>query len=478
MSDRKHLGDPGFLRNHGLSRRDVLKLGAAGTGVMLVGGVPRGFAPSAAAQEEITGGPLEVAVFYEEGPWFDHAKSIGDSLEADYSGTEVKYTFGNTASDSARALRWQNGDPLDVDLGRWSTQAPPTFDWPNNGFLVDLKPYVDQPLASGEVWADTFTAASQSFAIDSRPDSATPGAWWGVPFEMVLMLVHYNVKIFEELGVQPATTWAEFLTLCETINEKGADKGIKPICVSGPTDVYCGHWWDRMTQRVVGREAVEACVYGDAKLADNPGFLTAAQEIAKLPQNDWFMEGFDGADFTTAQALFFQGKAAMIHMGSWLAAEMKDVIPEDYQLGVFDFPAYEGGAGDQTAMFGTAQMFSVASPEKSTSHDVNVPLAVEYLRRWTSRENQAKQAETLAMIPAVKDVAPPASTTGMDAAVEKSATADTIIYYYGIHWDTALWAAWYQPVQALFLGRMTAEEMVAQIDANLEEYRSLKQSGG
>jgi ABC-type glycerol-3-phosphate transport system substrate-binding protein len=129
-------------------------------------------------------------------------------------------------------------------------------------------------------------------------------------------------------------------------------------------------------------------------------------------------------------------------------------------------------------MFGTAQMFSVASPEKSTSHDVNVPLAVEYLRRWTSRENQAKQAETLAMIPAVKDVAPPASTTGMDAAVEKSATADTIIYYYGIHWDTALWAAWYQPVQALFLGRMTAEEMVAQIDANLEEYRSLKQSGG
>jgi ABC-type glycerol-3-phosphate transport system substrate-binding protein len=233
-----------------------------------------------------------------------------------------------------------------------------------------------------------------------------------------------------------------------------------------------------MTQRVVGREAVEACVYGDAKLADNPGFLTAAQEIAKLPQNGWFMEGFDGADFTTAQALFFQGKAAMIHMGSWLAAEMKDVIPEDYQLGVFDFPAYEGGAGDQTAMFGTAQMFSVASPEKSTSHDVNVPLAVEYLRRWTSRENQAKQAETLAMIPAVKDVAPPASTTGMDAAVEKSATADTIIYYYGIHWDTALWAAWYQPVQALFLGRMTAEEMVAQIDANLEEYRSLKQSGG
>ena len=48
-----------------------------------------------------------------------------------------------------------------------------------------------------------------------------------------------------------------------------------------------------MTQRVVGREAVEACVYGDAKLADNPGFLTAAQEIAKLQQNGWFSGGLD-----------------------------------------------------------------------------------------------------------------------------------------------------------------------------------------
>jgi ABC-type glycerol-3-phosphate transport system substrate-binding protein len=453
-------------------------LSAAGAGTMVLSGVPRHMVEQAAAQDAtITGGPIEVGVFYEEGPWFDAAKAIGDSLEADIPDTKVKYTFANTASDSARALRWQNGDPLDVDTGRWSNQAPPTWDWVNNGFVLNIADEVAKPLASGEVWADTFTAGAKSFTVDSRADSTTPGAWFGAPFEMVLMLVHYNVKVFEELGVQPATTWAEFLTLCETIAEKGKDKGIKPICVSGPTDVYCGHWWDRMTQRVVGREAVEACVFGEAKLADNPGFLTAAQEIAKLPANGWFMDGFEGADFTTAQALFFQGKAAMIHMGSWLAAEMKDVIPADYTLGVFDFPTYEGGAGDQTAMFGTAQMWSIANPEKSTSHDVNVPLAVEYLKRWTSRERQAERAESLAMIPTVTEVAPPASTVGMDAAVEKSATSETIIYYYGIHWDTALWAAWYQPVQALFLGKTTAEEMVATIDKNLADYRELKKAG-
>jgi ABC-type glycerol-3-phosphate transport system substrate-binding protein len=294
---------------------------------------------------------------------------------------------------------------------------------------------------------------------------------------MVLMLVHYNVQIFEDLGVQPATTWAEFLTLCQTINEKGADKGIKPICVSGPTAPYCAHWWDRMTQRIVGREAVEAVAYGDAKLADNPGFLTAAQEIAKLPDSDWLMQGYEGADFTGAQALFFQGKAAMIHMGSWLAAEMADAIPEGFRLGVFDFPTYDGGAGDQGAMFGTAQMFAIANPEKATSHEVNVPLAVEYLKRWTSRERATERSETLRMIPAVTNVPPPAGTTGMPEMVAKSETADTIIYYYGIHWDAGLSQAWWTPVQSLFLKKSNPEQLIEEMDKALAEYRELKQAG-
>jgi len=108
---------------------------------------------------------------------------------------------------------------------------------------------------------------------------------------------------------------------------------------------------------------------------------------------------------------------------------------------------------------------------------VNVPLAVEYVKRWTNPENQASGAAELSFIPTVKGVAPPASPVGLDAAVEQSATSETIIYYYGIHWDTALWAAWYQPVQALFLGQTTPEEMIAQIDSNLEEYRQVRDAG-
>ena len=65
----------------------------------------------------------------------------------------------------------------------------------------------------------------------------------------------------------------------------------------------------------------------------------------------------------------------------------------------------------------------------------------------------------------------------MDAMVEKSATADIIIYYYAAHWDTGLSTAWWNPVQALFLGQATPEQMIEQLDKGLEEYRKLKAAG-
>lgn len=303
------------IRN--LSRRKFLGLAAAagfGVASAACGQTPAAPAPTAApeipsgAAPALKGGPLEVGVFYEDGPWFDLVKEIGDQMERDIPGTQIKYTFNNTASDAARALRWEAGNPLDVDAGRWSNQARALWPYADNNQLLDLTPYLEANLPSGERWADTFAPMIRSFAVDERENSPTRGRWFGVPNELVLFLIQYNKKAFDQMGIAPPApnwTWQDFLDTCAQIDERGAAMGMKPICVSGPTDVYCGHWWDRVIQRMVGREAVEAVVFGDARLADNPGFLAAAKEIEKLPANNWFMEGYEGADFTAAQALFF-----------------------------------------------------------------------------------------------------------------------------------------------------------------------------
>jgi raffinose/stachyose/melibiose transport system substrate-binding protein len=463
------------LPDFSLNRRKMLQMGAAAGGLGLMGGLP--LVRRASAQDAIKGSDIEVGVFYTEGAWFDHAKSIGDSLEADYPGTKVKYTFANTESDSARALRWQNGDALDVDTGRWNNQAVTTWDWPNNGFVFNMTDTVNQPLADGTLWKDTFSPSVSSFIVDSREGTTTPGAYWGVPFELVLMAMQYNQTHFETAGItKPPATWAEFLAACEALNAKG----IKPICVSGPTAPYCAQWWDRLTQRIVGKQAVLDVAFGEAKVADNPGFLLAAQELAKFRANEWFMEGFDGADFTTAQALFFQGEAAMIHMGSWLTTEMTDVIaelPEPFRLGMFDFPAYDGGQGDQNSLFGTAQTFSIAEPAKTTSHEVNVPLAIEYLKRWTSLERANERSEKLKMIPATAGANAP-TIPGLEETIARGASSEMIVYYYGIHWDTNLSTAWWNPIQALFLGQTDAEGTIKMLDDGLAQYREIKKAGG
>jgi raffinose/stachyose/melibiose transport system substrate-binding protein len=185
----------------------------------------------------------------------DITQAIGDSLVKDYPGTKITWTFANSAAQAANALRWQNGDPIDVDTNKFTYWAQDTWAFVDNDLLLVLTPSLQDTVASGEKWADTFYPLVLQFSQDQR-EGPTKGKYFSVPESTTLMLIHYNKKAFDQMGVQPAKTWPEFLTLCDTIKEKGASTGMKPICVSGPTAPYVAHWWDRLTQRYVGTQAV------------------------------------------------------------------------------------------------------------------------------------------------------------------------------------------------------------------------------
>jgi hypothetical protein len=118
---------------------------------------------------------------------------------------------------------------------------------------------------------------------------------------------------------------------------------------------------------------------------------------------------------------------------------------------------------------------SIPNPAKSTSHKVNVDLALEFMKRRTSKPVVEKAASELSIIPPLKGVKPPPSYAAID--LEKAANAQFIIYYYGIHWDAALTQAWMVPTQALLLGKIKADQMIEQIDTELDKYRAMKAAG-
>jgi raffinose/stachyose/melibiose transport system substrate-binding protein len=412
-----------------------------------------------AAQPTIKGGPLEVGVLWEEGsPSFDLVKAIGDSMEKDYPGTKVTYTFNNTAARPAIEARMLAGDPIDIDE-IFNGMDPNSYQWVDNGYLLDLTDAMTTPRADGTKWLDDFNPLF-------KPAMSYKDKYYAAPQEVYIWLLHYNKALFDKWGVQPPKTWDDMLTLCDTIKKNG--DGVAPIAVTGQVNFYVGMWFDTLIQRIAGSEKVMDYLYGDntSTIANDPDFLQATTEMMKLKTNNCLINGWEGTDFTTTQAYFFQGKAAMILMGSWLATEMKASIPEGFQLAVAPFPTYTGGKGKQDSIFGIASSESIPAKSK------NPELAIEFLRRFTSKTESTKRVDQLGSVPAV-NVPAPASIQGIDDVMQNAKTAEFILYNYGVNSaQYGLAAAWYDPVVLMWEGKLTPEQALAKIDSNVAAVRA------
>jgi len=406
-------------------------------------------------------GNLEVGVLWEEGsPSYDLVKTIGDSLEADYPGTKVTYTFNNTAARPQIETRMMAGDPLDIDF-IFEGMDPNSYSWVEGGYIKDITQPMTSVRKDGTQWKDDFYPLFY-------PSMQYGGKFYGAPEQVYVWALHYNKTMFDEWGLTPPTTWAELLAVSEQIKEKSGGE-VAPIAVTGQVNFYAGMYYDAVVQRLCGTEKVMEYLYGDTgmKAADEPCFLQAAQEVNKLVKNGDLIKGWEGTDFTTTQVYFFQGKAAMIFMGSWLMTEMKDSIPEGFKLAVAPFPSVEGGAGNQDAVFGRALSWNI--PAKS-----DVPeLAVEFLRRYTSDETAQKRVDLFGALSANVNVAPPAAIYGAADLLEGAKNSEFILYNYGVNSAKyGLASGWYDPMVEMWTGGLTPEQAIAKIDKNIEAIRA------
>ena len=60
----------------------------------------------------------------------------------------------------------------------------------------------------------------------------------------------------------------------------------------------------------------------------NPGFVTAGKFLQDIVNEGFFNKGFNGAKDDEARRLFFNGKAGMMLMGTWILAKAKSEAPE------------------------------------------------------------------------------------------------------------------------------------------------------
>jgi raffinose/stachyose/melibiose transport system substrate-binding protein len=413
-------------------------------------------APDAASwRDDIKGGPLEVGVLSAEGtPGLKLLRGLADGVESDYSGTKVTLTFANTEARPAIEQRWRAGKPLDVDYGMFDGTDPALRDWAKDGALLDLKPYLEQKDPdTGKAWLDSFSPTVRKFMQMPGDDGI-----YGVPSELSLHVLFYNAKIFTDLGITPPKTWDDLMAATDKLKAGGVD----PIAVTGLFEPYMGMWSDHLWLRTVGYDKARAVLTGGkGHITDDPGFLQGLKMLQDLRDKGAFLKGFEGTDFTAAQAQFFQGKAGMILMGTWLVSEMADVIPKDFKLGVVPFPTVTGGKGDQGAVMAALQQVSVAAASK------NIPLALEWCRRLTSPDTQTKRANEIGEVSAVTGVASPPGIPGIDEVLSDAKSLEP--RDYGMS-QSKVKDVVYPEISKLLFGKQDAEATLTALDEGLRRF--------
>lgn len=158
-----------------------------------------------------------------------------------------------------------------------------------------------------------------------------------VPMAAVLHGFMYNKAAFEELGVQPPETEAEFFALLDTIKEDGTyvplamgTKDQWEAATMGYQNIGPNDW--------KGEEGRKALVEGRAKLTD-PEWVRPFETLAKW--GPYMGEGFQAQTYPDSQNLFTLGRAAIYPAGSWEIATFE--AQADFEIGAFLPPVRNAG---------------------------------------------------------------------------------------------------------------------------------------
>lgn len=316
----------------------------------------------------------KVDFFYDNPSWTDYLKEI-NPITVKNSRTELQgvpyneptsfqtaVRVGFTTDDAADIFKWWNGYQMKelVDAGH----------------LADMTEQWKAMVADGvdPAMADTLTF---------------DGKTYGIPAGVHYWVMFYNKKIFDENGLQPPTTWDEFLNINETLKSKG----ITPIGTT-TTDVWNGFIWFEEFLIHSYPDFYKKLVVGDAKYTD-PEMVEIMKNWASFYEKGYFTAPLDW--YTEVAPAFAKGEFAMYLKGSWYADYFKGAGMEGGKdFGAFVLPAMKPEAGNVVISEVTPFLVSEKSKDKEN--------AIQALVALTKKEANEKVLSLYGGVPIRKDI--------------------------------------------------------------------------
>ncbi len=292
----------------------------------------------------------------------------------------------------------------------------------------------------------------------AQPSDGGSEQLYALPADVTAVVFWYNKALFAEHGIDPPATWEAFETACRRFKTAG----VTPLAL-GNAQSWPGCFYFIYLATRFGGTAPFA--QGDY---DHPCFVSAGERIQALVDGGFFSPGFNGMKYDGARREFFQGRAAMTLMGSWIISHCRNEAPDFLpQMDCFAFPVLATGPedGQSVVVGGMNAGYAVSA---SSEH----PDLARALARALTGPEAATDWAAAGRIPARggDDIAAGARVVRSLARILKGASG--IQLYYDQALPSALAALHKETTQALFAGELRPAEAAEKMAARARELRN------
>jgi len=218
------------------------------------------------------------------------------------------------------------------------------------------------------------------------------GGVYGVPFALQTVKVLYNQDMFERLGLEEPSTWAEFLALGDALKASGVY-----ALANGASDPWTVETlFGGVAPTFYGCDAFFYDITGGSTDFTDPRFAAALERMVEL--QPYMADNFMGVGYTDMQTLFAFEQAGMLVGGSYELGNMAQLNP-DLRVGSFTVP------GD-TADAEKCTTFYVDGSYGINANSANQDAALRFIEFLASQEFGQMFTDELQQISAVPGTQP------------------------------------------------------------------------
>ncbi|NMB65746.1 MAG: extracellular solute-binding protein, partial [Spirochaetes bacterium] len=324
-------------------------------------------------------------------------------------------------------------------------------EWLPNGITVDVAPYLEQ-------WGLKDSFKEIAIAQYTTQESNVVA----FPLEGFTWPIWYNMKILKEAGVSEIPSTVDELIAA---SEKIRAAGYQPFVVGGSD--WTGQAFFNVINSTYMTDQEFGQVYVSGEFSKNANFAKSVELLIKLRDAGVFADNSEGLDFATMNAMFFEGKAAMMNAGSWSFSECPEELLADVKIA--GFPLVEGSPHASpivpSGFYGKGVWI--------TRNGVNKIAAIEKFVKFLY------QTENIDSFVEVSGMTSPLKTTNVDEAklhplfVQSIKWGDTVTFVDVVdpYIPSKAWEDLTKITKESYIPGTTAEKILTDLDAAWLQYK-------